>query len=144
MNAFTIYTSSIPSLSEQYQHPSSSFSSDSLSTHPNMRSTIALLLLSLLGAASSAPPAEVAEKAPGAELEKRTVGGVGLLLIALSFHSPRFGPNERVLTPSKQGLSMHRCRLHRYMRLQGPALEQMHRAHIPLVSIPQGRSVINN
>lgn len=49
-----------------------------------MRPTISLLLLSLLGAASSAPTVEVAERAPAAELEERTVGGVGLSFITFS------------------------------------------------------------
>lgn len=67
-----------------------------------MRPTIALLLLSLLGAASSAPTAEVAESAPAAELEKRTVGGVGLPLVYCSNRSfPAIRPKERVLTPLK-------------------------------------------
>ena len=33
---------------------------------------------------------------------------------------------------------MNRCRLQGYMWLQGPALEHMYRAHLPLVSIHQG------
>lgn len=43
-----------------------------------MHPKFSLLLLSLLGAASSAPTVEIAERSPVAELEKRTVGGIYL------------------------------------------------------------------
>lgn len=49
-----------------------------------MRPTVSLLLLSLLGAASSAPTVEIAERAPVAELEERNVGGVRLSFIISS------------------------------------------------------------
>lgn len=46
-----------------------------------MRPTISLFLLSLLGAVTPAPTADVAERAPVTKLKERTVGGVGLSFI---------------------------------------------------------------